>query len=147
MLVRLHAPSDEALVGCVLNPAVMDGALQGGIGVLDEGELAHSSRPSVPFDVGRIDMLSATPATGWALVRPSSTPAGQGGHRFDVRIVDDQGATRVAFHDLTIRQQSTATNRLDGQHEEPDPLEDLLSKLSRREITVTDARKRVEEMA
>lgn len=147
VLVRLHAPSDEALVGCVLNPAVMDGALQGGIGVLDEGELAHSSRPSVPFDVGRIDMLSATPATGWALVRPSSTPAGQGGHRFDVRIVDDQGATRVAFHDLTMRQQSTATNRLDGQHEEPDPLEDLLSKLSRREITVTDARKRVEEMA
>ena len=64
-----------------------------------------------------------------------------------MRIVDDQGATRVAFHDLTIRQQSTATNRLDGQHEEPDPLEDLLSKLSRREITVTDARKRVEEMA
>lgn len=147
IVARVSEPADGSVAGYVLNPSLMDGALQASIGVLDQRELEGASRPYVPFDLDEIEVWSPTPVTGWALIRRSERFAGEGGHRFDVQILDDDGIVRVCFHELTFREKGTDSESATKAPVAGDPLEELLSQLTNGAITLAYAREQIEELA
>ena len=101
----------------------------------------------MPFDLDEIEVWSPTPVTGWALIRRSERFAGEGGHRFDVQILDDDGIVRVCFHELTFREKGTDSESATKAPVAGDPLEELLSQLTNGAITLAYAREQIEELA
>ncbi|MFC0039499.1 non-ribosomal peptide synthetase [Actinomadura rayongensis] len=64
-LAELSLPSEaDPLPGCVLHPAILDGALQATAGLRPQG-----AAPALPFSVGRIDVHGPTPARAFAWTR------------------------------------------------------------------------------
>ncbi len=95
-LARLRVAEGMSVGEFVLNPMLLDGALQA-IGALDDG----GGEASVPYAVGEIALFRAPEAACWAhaTVRHSGTA----GRRYDVRLYADDGALLAHVLDLTMR--------------------------------------------
>ncbi|MFE5581702.1 amino acid adenylation domain-containing protein [Kitasatospora sp. NPDC056531] len=103
--LRLPVVADP-LAGCLLHPAVLDGALQATVGLwLGEDSAAdRSAKPALPFAVERVDVHRAIPARAfaWVRYRPGS---GQAGARtpVDVTVFDERGRVCADLSGLSTR--------------------------------------------
>ncbi|MEU4876999.1 amino acid adenylation domain-containing protein [Streptomyces sp. NPDC021608] len=103
--LRLPASADP-LAGCLLHPAVLDGALQAtaGLWLGADGEVDGSSKPALPFAVEQVDVRRATPdrAMAWVRFRPGSGPAAAR-PLLDVTVFDERGRVCVELSGLSTR--------------------------------------------
>jgi acyl transferase domain-containing protein/acyl carrier protein len=105
VLALLHLPPE--LKGdfneYTLHPAMMDGALQSGIG-LGTKEQANSSL-YIPFSIGEVEIVASLPTEGWAHFKVSE--AGQsvetGSRRCDVLLMDGAGKVKVKIKEFLAR--------------------------------------------
>ncbi|POM26387.1 Polyketide synthase PksM [Actinomadura rubteroloni] len=104
VLAELSLPADaDPLPGCVLHPAILDGALQATAGLRPSGD-AEERRPALPFSVGRIDVHGPTPARAfaWTRYRPGNGPDTRQ-PLLDVTVFDESGRVAVDLAGLATR--------------------------------------------
>ncbi|MFJ9845110.1 amino acid adenylation domain-containing protein [Kitasatospora sp. NPDC101155] len=103
--LRLPASADP-LAGCLLHPAVLDGALQAtaGLWLGADGEADRSAKPALPFAIERVDVRRATPARGsaWVRYRSGSGPAAAR-PLLDVTVFDERGRVCAELSGLSTR--------------------------------------------
>ncbi|MFJ9818691.1 amino acid adenylation domain-containing protein [Streptomyces sp. NPDC101151] len=103
--LRLPAAADP-LAGCVLHPALLDGALQAmaGLRLTDDDPRKRSSGPALPFSVERVDAYRATAdrAFAWVRYRPGSGPDAAR-PLLDVTVFDEQGRVCADLTGLSTR--------------------------------------------
>ncbi|WP_189227103.1 SDR family NAD(P)-dependent oxidoreductase, partial [Saccharothrix coeruleofusca] len=93
-VARLSLPR-EAESPLVLNPALLDGALQAVLGVwLGEND-GTAARLALPFAVREVDVRAATPAEGWVVIRGNADDRGGELRRLDVDVCDADGRVCV----------------------------------------------------
>ncbi|TQJ03210.1 SDR family NAD(P)-dependent oxidoreductase [Amycolatopsis cihanbeyliensis] len=91
-LALLRTPEIPELAGCVLAPALLDGALHT-FGVLRDRE----SAAMVPFAVAAVEVRHTPGAVGYARVRPS------GADRYQIDLADEGGRICVRLRDVALR--------------------------------------------
>ncbi|MFF7725379.1 SDR family NAD(P)-dependent oxidoreductase [Streptomyces sp. NPDC008001] len=94
-LARLRLPA-AAASPLALNPGMLDAALQATLG-LALGEAGEApAGTALPFTVREVQVLSATPAEGWAVVRRAEDDRRDAGvRRLDIDLCDTDGNVRV----------------------------------------------------
>jgi rhizoxin synthesis polyketide synthase/nonribosomal peptide synthetase RhiB len=114
VLASLELPRElEACAGeFLLHPALMDGALQAGIGL----QLASDRDLSlyVPYALGEVAIAGAPPRRGYAHVILSGDDRGR---RADVRIADETGRVVVWMKDLAARPVAAGAEAMPGAAE------------------------------
>ena len=147
VLARVVLPAGTPAAGFVLHPSVLDAALQSTVG-FGTGPTAGTSGLYVPFDLGSAEILGATPECGWAYVRPASGPAGAGGRRLDVDLLDEAGLARVRLRDLMLRAlpADPPVASVPSPVHPADELELMLSRLAEGHVDIHDVRIQLEEM-
>ncbi|WP_211717728.1 SDR family NAD(P)-dependent oxidoreductase [Nocardiopsis sp. MG754419] len=102
-LGRLRLP-EAAPDGSVLNPALVDGALQTTLGLALAETGGVSDEAALPFVVREVRVLGATPTAGWAVARPSADDRpGSGVRRYDIDVCDDDGTVRLRLLGFSAR--------------------------------------------
>lgn len=107
-LARLHVPAGLAQSERYgLHPALLDSAFQATAALwLRAG---GGSQPAVPFALDSLDYLAPFPASVWAWIRDSETPAASDALRkLDIDICDDEGYVCARLRGFTTRVLSTA---------------------------------------
>jgi polyketide synthase PksN len=101
MVVASLSGTDTVLgEGYVLDPAILDGALQAPMGfALAAGDQDHSA--ALPFAVESVSVYGPLPDQGWAVVQDSGTSGSV--QKFDVDITDDQGSVRARLEGFSLR--------------------------------------------
>jgi acyl transferase domain-containing protein/NAD(P)-dependent dehydrogenase (short-subunit alcohol dehydrogenase family) len=97
--LALPEPSDPALAQCVLHPALLDGALQAVIALIDRSE-AEPGAYYLPFALGSLEIMAALPRTAHAFIRRTESQASM--RTFQVCIADDQGRVLVRMNDFSL---------------------------------------------
>ena len=104
VLAQLALP-DCVAEGCgqyVLHPSMLDGALQGSLGLEFGG--AADSRVFLPFAVEQVRIFGASPARGFAWVRYSAgSAAGDAVRKLDIDVCDEQGLVSVQLCGFSTR--------------------------------------------
>ncbi|MFZ5637349.1 MAG: SDR family NAD(P)-dependent oxidoreductase [Pseudomonadota bacterium] len=98
----------------VLDPAILDGALQAVVGFHMDAETAwRLTSTSRPAACARVDVFHASPDRGWAIARlhEQATDDAGGARRFDIDLCDRDGALCVRFVGLTIAGAAGAASR------------------------------------
>ncbi|KDN20234.1 SDR family NAD(P)-dependent oxidoreductase [Amycolatopsis rifamycinica] len=100
-VARLSLPR-EAGSPLVLNPSLLDGALQAVLGVwLGEND-GTAGRLALPFAVREVEVRAATPADGWVVVRAAGDDGGEV-RRLDVDVCDADGLVCVRLAGFRTR--------------------------------------------
>ncbi|WP_328877600.1 SDR family NAD(P)-dependent oxidoreductase [Streptomyces sp. NBC_00299] len=103
VLAELRLPeAAEALHGGLLHPSILDGALQGTIGLWlgDSGSAALA----LPFALTRAEALAASPARAYAWIRHQpGSGTDRAAARLDVTVVDEQGRVCAELTGLSSR--------------------------------------------
>ncbi|GAA2253765.1 hypothetical protein GCM10010430_41890 [Kitasatospora cystarginea] len=104
-VARLRLPA-AAATSFTLNPGMLDAALQATLGlVLGERDDAPTEN-SLPFSVREVQVLAATPAEGWALVRRAEDDRRDSGvRRLDIDLCDTRGNVCVRLLGFSTRVQ------------------------------------------
>ncbi len=109
VLAKLVLPSAYApsLAQFQLQPALLDGALQAAIGLVDG---TGAAKPSLPFALDAVEIYGALNATMWAWLRPADTRHAARLQKRDIDLCDENGQVRVRLKGLVSRvlQQDTA---------------------------------------
>ncbi|MEU5030939.1 SDR family NAD(P)-dependent oxidoreductase [Streptomyces milbemycinicus] len=101
-VARLSLPP-EAESPLVLNPSLLDGALQAVLGVwLGEND-GTAGRLALPFAVREVQVHAATPADGWVVIRGTADDRGGEVRRLDVDICDTDGRVCVRLLGFSTR--------------------------------------------
>jgi amino acid adenylation domain-containing protein len=116
----------------ILHPSLMDAAVQATIGLYTgdtDGEA--SLKPSLPFALGELEILSGCTPTMWALIRYSGdrTP-GDRVRKMDIELCDDRGRICIRMKEFTSRFLEDGTDAAE--------LETLMLEPSWREQPVSD---------
>ncbi|MCW3465912.1 SDR family NAD(P)-dependent oxidoreductase [Chitinophaga nivalis] len=86
--------------GYVLNPGILDSALQTCIG-LHPGK--QTAALSLPFSIGTMTIYQDIPATVWCYVRTNKTATGNNGATcYDIDLLGEQGEVLLAIKDFVI---------------------------------------------
>ena len=96
--IEMPAPRSDAATRCVLQPSILDAALQGLMG-LELG--AHVPRASVPFAVERVEIFDRCPSQACAVIRESDESATQ--RKVDIELCDSSGEIGVRLRGLSTR--------------------------------------------
>lgn len=116
--LRLHNISDNDADGLVINPALLDGALQTLIAF-------YLDKPrdviQVPYAVERIELLGKIPNTCFAhcVARVSPDSAQKTPNVFDISIADEDGSVVARIHGLMIQPVSRVIQRPDSESTRP----------------------------
>lgn len=119
VLARLQLP-DEAgatLQDYMLHPAVLDAALQAGIGFILQKEGAAPSRPPLPFHLRELDVVAPCTVSMWACVRPSTRVATSGERAtqtLDIDLCDDAGRVCARLRGFASRSLPESQQRVTG---------------------------------
>ena len=101
VLATLQLPADFAGTAAqlLLNPALLDGALQATIGLMATGDAR-----SVPYTIERVELHAPLPARCHVVARrlPAAGGSGRDLPRFDLHLVDERGAVLVYLRGLTV---------------------------------------------
>ncbi|MGE5514810.1 MAG: amino acid adenylation domain-containing protein [Bacteroidota bacterium] len=98
VLARLVLPAAAAQQAFGLHPSLVDAAFQAALGLFpDDG----TGSMALPFGLDVAEVLAPTTATMWAHVRRGT--AGNGIHRLDIDLADDDGAVRLRLRGFTLR--------------------------------------------
>ncbi|MEV6669058.1 SDR family NAD(P)-dependent oxidoreductase [Streptomyces sp. NPDC051162] len=104
-LARLSLPA-AAASSLTLNPGMLDAALQATLGLVLGERGAAPTENSLPFSVREVQVLAATPAEGWALVRRAEDDRRDSGvRRLDIDLCDTQGNVCVRLLGFSTRVQ------------------------------------------
>lgn len=103
----------------VLHPGILDAALQATIGLAPTDQVAPTGESYLPFSAQAVEVFSATPGEGYALVRPV-VAAGEGAvRRFDIDLVDRSGVVCVRFRSLALHTAAASKRRTIGPSTPP----------------------------
>ncbi|WP_410638381.1 SDR family NAD(P)-dependent oxidoreductase [Amycolatopsis sp. lyj-346] len=106
-VARLSLPR-EAESPLVLNPSLLDGALQAVLGVWLGEDDGTAGRLALPFAVREVEVRAATPADGWVVVRGTDGDRGGEVRRLDVDVCDADGLVCVRMTGFRTRTLPTA---------------------------------------
>ena len=85
----------------VLHPSLLDAALQSTVGLfLNDVDLSSTA---LPFAVDEVDVLRATPLSGWALTRFAADDRPGAVRRLDIDLCDDDGDVCVRLRGYSMR--------------------------------------------
>lgn len=105
-LSRLELPPEaqDRFEQFLLHPTIMDGALQSVIALTGD-TVRSSSTPYLPFGMGEVEILQPLTDRCHAYVRLAANVKAASSHikKFDVQIVDDNGAVLVRLKDYSLR--------------------------------------------
>ena len=92
----------------ILHPSIMDAALQASLGLsMKNGRKPPADaplKPSLPFALEEIEILSPCDPAMWAYIRPSKNMgAGEGVKKLDIDLLDDHGKPCVRMRRFTTR--------------------------------------------
>ncbi|WP_344610020.1 polyketide synthase dehydratase domain-containing protein, partial [Streptomyces glaucus] len=101
-VARLEAPPSArpAGTGCVVDPGLLDAALQATSGLFPDDGAAGTA---LPFALGALEVLRPTPASGWAVARFAADDRSGPVRRVDVDVCDDDGEVCVRLRGFTAR--------------------------------------------
>ncbi|MBR8740350.1 hypothetical protein DSY14_01205 [Nocardiopsis sp. MG754419] len=101
-MARLRTPAAaEQPDTVVLNPSVLDAALQATTGLFLDQETTTGA--ALPYTVAEVRILSAIPRTAWAVVRFNADDNPGALRRTDVDVCADDGTVCVRLRGLTLR--------------------------------------------
>jgi hypothetical protein len=94
------SPAASARTGFALHPSMLDAALQSTAGLFATG---GTSSAALPFALDGLELLRATPESGWAVARfaPDDRPGAV--RRLDVDLCDDDGEVCVRLRGFQVR--------------------------------------------
>ncbi|WP_326950854.1 SDR family NAD(P)-dependent oxidoreductase [Amycolatopsis sp. NBC_01307] len=108
-VARLSLPR-EAESPLVLNPSLLDGALQAVLGVwLGEND-GTAAQLALPFAVREVQVHAPTPADGWVVIRSHPDDRGGDVRRLDVDVCDAEGRICVRLLGFSTRTLPPAAN-------------------------------------
>ncbi|AKQ65801.1 Malonyl CoA-acyl carrier protein transacylase [Myxococcus hansupus] len=93
-LARLELPPGAVSAALPLNPALLDGALQTALVLLDDGGDGRS--PPLPFALGAVEVHKTPTGQCWAWVRRNAA------QRLEVSLLDESGQVLVSMRDLVL---------------------------------------------
>lgn len=106
-LAKLQLPSDLVAKAerFVLNPSLLDGALQSLIGLRDPAAGEGESATFVPFSLDEAIVHGPLPVSAWALVQRADAAASSSANaaKFSVRIADANGEIKLELKGLHMR--------------------------------------------
>ena len=101
-MARLKLPAGAAREsGFVLNPSMLDAALQATVGLF-VGE-PGTARTALPFALRELEVLRAAPATGWVVIRFAEDDHPGAVRRLDLDLCDDDGDVCVRLRGFSAR--------------------------------------------
>ncbi|WP_344637981.1 SDR family NAD(P)-dependent oxidoreductase [Kitasatospora cystarginea] len=101
-MARLNLPAGAAREsGFVLNPSMLDAALQATVGLF-VGE-PGTARTALPFALRELEVLRAAPATGWVIIRFAEDDHPGAVRRLDLDLCDDNGDVCVRLRGFSAR--------------------------------------------
>ncbi|MEU5417941.1 SDR family NAD(P)-dependent oxidoreductase [Streptomyces sp. NPDC020667] len=101
-MARLNLPAGAAREsGLVLNPSMLDAALQATVGLF-VGE-PGTARTALPFALRELEVLRATPVTGWVIIRFAEDDHPGAVRRLDLDLCDDDGDVCVRLRGFSAR--------------------------------------------
>jgi acyl transferase domain-containing protein/thioesterase domain-containing protein/acyl carrier protein/ubiquinone/menaquinone biosynthesis C-methylase UbiE len=101
-VARLSLPR-EAESPLLLDPSLLDGALQAVLGVWLGEDDGTAARLALPFAVREVQVHAATPAEGWVVVRRTAGDRGGEVRRLDVDVCDTDGRVCVRLVGFSTR--------------------------------------------
>ncbi|MGG7575115.1 SDR family NAD(P)-dependent oxidoreductase [Streptomyces sirii] len=149
-VARLRLPAAASREsGHVLNPAMLDAALQATVGLFvdDPG----TPRTALPFALAELEVLRAVPDTGWVVVRFAEDDHVGAVRRLDLDLCDDDGEVCVRLRGFSVRTLGGGEPTADGgptrlAEAAPEPpsgaddayLLDLIEAIGRREMSADE---------
>jgi acyl transferase domain-containing protein/acyl-CoA synthetase (AMP-forming)/AMP-acid ligase II/tryptophanase/acyl carrier protein len=112
--VRLPEPLRDGVQDFGLHPALLDAALQAVLGLSGSREAGLH----LPFSLDALELVGPMPDAGYAHVTTRESQA-SGIKKLDVRIVDDEGRTRVRLENLVVRAVRQASPEVTATAREP----------------------------
>ncbi|QUX26970.1 SDR family NAD(P)-dependent oxidoreductase [Nocardiopsis akebiae] len=105
VLAEIRSPegAERGPEGRVLDPALLDAALQASLGLRGAGEGLR-----LPYAAEKVEILGPCEPVMWARVRRSGPSAAQGVEKFDVDLCDAGGVVRVRVSAFSTRPLGTA---------------------------------------
>ncbi|RAJ54859.1 polyketide synthase PksN, partial [Streptomyces sp. Amel2xB2] len=97
--LRLSAAA-SARTGFTLHPSLLDAALQSTAGLFTG---SGTSSAALPFALDRLEVLRATPSSGWAVARFAADDRPGGVRRLDIDVCDDDGHVCVRIRGFQVR--------------------------------------------
>ncbi|GGP81511.1 hypothetical protein GCM10010185_64360 [Saccharothrix coeruleofusca] len=102
IVARLRRPAAAGGDDLTVHPAMLDSALQATLGLaLAEG--AQEVSAALPFALTEVRVHAPTPATGWAVIRPSANDRPGTVRRLDIDLCDEAGEVCVRLLGFTFR--------------------------------------------
>ncbi|AJQ95102.1 SDR family NAD(P)-dependent oxidoreductase [Gynuella sunshinyii] len=100
VLARLSVPAGADTAGFILQPSLLDAALQAAFG-MSLGSTQTTTTTWVPFAVTRIEVMSGCPSLAWVWIRT----AGEDGQirKLDMDLCDDRGVVQVRIRGFSFR--------------------------------------------
>ncbi|MBW8848038.1 MAG: polyketide synthase dehydratase domain-containing protein, partial [Burkholderiales bacterium] len=87
-----------------LHPSLVDGALQATVCLGWTAQSPAASQPALPFALGGLQVLGATPSRVYAWIRPSTAGRVSGAvHKLDISLCDEQGRLCAELSGLSVR--------------------------------------------
>uniref|UniRef100_UPI000823DA45 polyketide synthase dehydratase domain-containing protein n=1 Tax=unclassified Streptomyces TaxID=2593676 RepID=UPI000823DA45 len=118
-VARLKLPAAASREsGYVLNPAMLDAALQATVGLFVDAP--GTPRTALPFALGELEVLRPAPDTGWVVVRFAEDDHVGAVRRLDLDLCDDDGEVCVRLRGFSVR---TLGGEPDGDSEPTRPAE------------------------
>ncbi|WP_328615082.1 SDR family NAD(P)-dependent oxidoreductase [Amycolatopsis sp. NBC_00355] len=108
-VARLSLPR-EAESPLVLNPSLLDGALQAVLGVWLGEDDGTAAQLALPFAVREVQVHAPTPADGWVVIRSHPDDRGGDVRRLDVDVCDAEGRVCVRLLGFSTRTLPPAAN-------------------------------------
>ncbi|MDM5187014.1 SDR family NAD(P)-dependent oxidoreductase [Bacillus sp. DX4.1] len=118
---------ENELDSLLLNPSLMDGALQSFIGLIDDQSLAGTT--ILPFSIGSVELLSPLKKQCYSYVELQGTGFTKGINKINIKIVDKEGKVLVRIKDFSLREFRKEGNRRGN-------ILELFRKLERGELSV-----------
>jgi len=102
---RLVSPELEEMEqkGWVLNPSIMDGALQTVVGMMDQNINPDNNRLLLPYSMEEIIIFGRLPDRGYAYVEQSDNWVDEESIAYDIQISDDSGTVIVCMKTVVFR--------------------------------------------
>ncbi|MFR9728369.1 SDR family NAD(P)-dependent oxidoreductase [Saccharopolyspora sp. MS10] len=136
-VARLVLPAAARAEGLVLNPSVLDCALQATAGVFLDQDAAGAA---LPYALRELEVLRPTPETGWAVVRFAEDDHAGAVRRLDVDVCDDDGEICARLRGFSVRRVGGDGSPERPAEDEPGDahLLDLIDAIGRRSLSADE---------